>query len=244
MPGKRKWTGKGGKKGFKKRKGNGPFFYGPVDGNRRRGGGGLTQAIAFSPNAGGDRYFIRASKSFVGSYTNTSGAFAIFDSLHTNSAFDPFGALTAGPGVGVGNLLSSTGQYRASIVHAFKVELQLCSNAFGTVVCMLHRPAGTAQAVSMGQMMSLPHTVCKQLPNNAYSAVARISMFRSTAQVYGQTVKTVAIADSFSALYNADPTSTTACDIAITNTQNTTNILSYTLKITQWIELFGKNGLT
>lgn len=235
---------KGKKRVFKRRKGNGAFLYGPVDGNRGRRGGGLTQSIAFSPNAGGDRYFIRASKAYVGTYSNAAGSFTIFDSLHTNSAFDPFGALSSGPGVGVGNLLSSTGQYRFSIVHAFKVELQLCSNAFGTVICMLHRPAGTLQATSMSQMVCLPHTSYKQLPNNSYGPVSRISMFRSTAQVYGQTVKSVAIADSFSAAYNADPTSTTACDIAIVNTQATSNILSYTMRITQWIELFGKNGLT
>lgn len=238
MP-KRYRTKKGGKKWGKRRKtGTGKFQYGPV-GGVRPGRFGTTQVSIPRSRIGPDRQFVTLSRSYIG--TGSTAAFALFGTLKANSANDPLGTFGTGGPTGGAPFLgpSTTSMYGAYIVHAFRLDLEVNANVFGAYFGLLFRPNSMSAALSAGSLDSQSHGQVKMVN---VSGVTRWGMYRTTGQIYGQAPVTVATADSFSALYNADPSSEVVADLYVGNTDGVTaTAFSVKIRLTQYVEVYGRN---
>lgn len=235
---KRSFKRKGRRGGYKRSK----FGYGPV-GGVRGGRFGTTQTIVTNPRIGPDRVFCCFKKTAVLQFsTAAAGAYAV-GSLKLNSASDPLGTFGTGPPVGAGSYLgASPALYGAYIVHAFRVKLQIVSpTGFFGAVGMSFRPASMNVPTSIAQQAGFARSTVKQVVQDF---VTTITMYGTTGQVYGQSPQSVAIADSFSALYNADPGSEVMCDIGSEENSHTTQItFSAIIELTQYVECFGRNSV-
>lgn len=187
-----------------------------------------------------DRMFTKVHTTIVSTIaTGAAGVFAT-SRLFVNSCSDPLGDLGSGVPYGFANLCSSTGYYQAYIVHAFSVHVTLyqASGTTSSVVTLMPRVATAAAATSAQEAIGngrSRHSIVDQ-GNHSH-----LYMYHQVGEIYGQSPQTVAIADSFSALYNASPTSLLYVDIGRQDTALATqNTMSYTLKLTQWVELFGR----
>jgi len=229
-----------GKKSYSKRRktGAGKFQYGPV-GGVRPGRFGTTQVSIPRSRGGADRQFVTVSRSYIG--TGSSAVFAVFATLKLNSANDPLGSVGTGPPTASVPYLgpSTTSLYGAYIVHAFRLDIEVNANVFGAYFGLLMRPSSMASASTAGQCDSQAHGQVKMVN---VSGVTRWSLYRTTGQIYGQAPITVATADSFSALYNADPSSEVMGDLYVGNTDGVTSTaFSVKLRLTQYLEVYGRN---
>jgi len=218
----------------------GKFRYGPV-GGVRAGRFGTTQNVDPSPQIGPDRQFMCVSKTYVGQLqSSAAGAFGVYN-LKANSCFNPLGSITTGQPIGFSNFCGTAGQYRAYIVHAFRIEVQSVVSNINGVMGVSFRPASMSVPSSMAQVAGLARSkVVQMLPEQ----LKRISIYATVGQIYGQTDATVAMADSFSALYNTDPSSEIFCDLSFQENSATTQItISCVVKMTQYVEFFGRNTL-
>lgn len=243
MPkGKRKRSSKG--KGFRRRVSTryGPFGAGPM-GGVRPGHRGTRQVTIPAPIQGVDRLFLKVSKSIVGQFaTGAAGAYQAA-TLKLNSANDPLGSLGSGPPVGLAAYCgASPALYGAYIVHAWKVHIEMTNGATNFAWGFTARPASMAAATSVAQIGS---TAYGQMRIITPGQISKLTKYGTTGQVYGQSPQTVAIADSFSALYNADPSSEIIGDLGAQEVTGSTQLISgYILTITQWVECFGRNTPT
>lgn len=189
--------------------------------------------------------FIKLSKAYVGGFTTgAAGAFAN-NTLKLNSCADPLGSLGSGAPVGFSAYCgASPSLYGAYIVHAVKIHCEVTGGSgidtFGWGFAV--RPGSMAAPTSLAQAACLPRAKTQVAVPGAHNYM---SAYYTVGQVYGQSPQTVAIADSFSALYNADPSSTIIGDIFCADTFATTQ-LSFSLKliVTQWVEVFGRNTIS
>lgn len=215
------------------------FQYGPV-GGVRGGRFGTTQTIVSNPRIGPDRAFVCFKKTACLQFqTGAAGSYAV-GSLKLNSCNDPLGTFGTGAPVGApGYLGASPALYQAYIVHAFRVNLQVIPGSNYGAVALSMRPASMSTPISIQQQAGQGRALLKMcIP----SVITKMSMYGTTAQVYGQSPQTVATADSFSALYNADPTSEVMMDIGCQEPSLSVQItFSCTVEITQYVEVFGRN---
>lgn len=214
------------------------FAAGPL-GGVRPGRFGTTQTISYSPGTP-DRAFICLKRIYHGSLGTGAAGAAVFGFVITNSANDPLGTLGSGPPVGGSQWLGvAPSIYSAYIVHASKVTIEFTTVASITpVISMSSRPRSMLQPTTVTQAGGQPRGKC--MLTQIYQR-NKMSVYNTTAQVYGQSPQTVAIADSFSALYNADPTSETVLDIGIQDPTGTTQLSGpLQLEIIQYIECFGR----
>lgn len=247
---KRKSSKKGSRKGFKKRfKGDGKGFgYGPVGGSRfsgKRAKGRPTQAVVPGPLGGPDRIFVKLRKFGRGTLTSgASGAFAV-SPIYANDCKDPFGTLGAGGPAGFSYYCGNAdGQYLAYCVHSFKFDLTFTqpSGSTGTVVALHPCPNSQAAPTSMEAVMGGARSVYTLAA--AGTQVHKLSLYCTVAEVYGQTKQTVAIDDSFAALYNATPSSEVRVDVCTADTSATQQSLPFTFVLTQYVEFFGRQAFS
>lgn len=239
---KQSWKGKS-RKSFTKRRKFGPYGYGPVGGTRT-GRRGTTQSVIRAPITTTDRTFVPITVGYVGSFlTGASGALNTI-SFKLNSAKNPLGALSALQAPGFGNWCgnASPSMYRAYIVHAVRVEFQLTAQANNMFVGIIPRYGGASPPNTIGQAAGLARCFTSEVI--AYKPM-KYKKFWTIGEIYGQSPQTVAIADSFAALYNADPASLVSLDFLLVD-PTTTNTLTCTgsIKITQYCEFFGRDMAT
>lgn len=231
---------------YKGGKGTGKGFgYGPVGGSRfygSRAKGRPTQAVVPGPIGGPDRIFVKLRKFGRGTLSSAAaGAFSV-SPIYPNDCKDPFGSLAAGGPTGfsfyAGN---SSGQYFGYIVHSFKFEIIFSQpgGTTGTVVALRACPNSTPAPTSMEQVMGAHRAVYTIA--TAGTETHKLSMYHTVAEVMGVTKQTVAIDDSFAALYNATPSSECRIDVCAVDTAATQQSLPFTFCLTQYIEFFGRN---
>lgn len=213
-------------------------------GGVRPGRFGTSQFVALSPPIQPDRVFVKLARSLLTTFaTGAAGAYGEF-TLKCNSAADPLGSLSSGVPIGATHWLgTSPSQYGAYIVHAFQVKLEMTSgtaNDFPVVVAVSFRPASMAAPTSIAQQQNQSYAAHKFVSPGGTNPTV-ITRYCTTGQVYGQSPQTVAIADSFSALYNADPSSEVLADVGIQNPDATNAATVYlNVTVTQWVECFGR----
>lgn len=217
------------------------FGYGPV-GGVSGSRWGTTQFAAPTLTAGTDRAFFVLKKSGATQIsTGASGAYANFI-IYPNNAIDPLGSMGSGTAEGFDPWIGTAGAlFRSYIVHAFRVEISAVSGNFHCVLGFAFRPASSASPTSIAQMMAQPRNRSILLDT---SRVHKMSMFATTAQVYGVQPQTVAIDDSYAAQYNAAPASEVRADVGIESTSANLATVSFKITITQYIEAFGRNTLS
>lgn len=239
MP-KRKQSRKG-KSGrsFKKRHKSTPYGYGPAGGNAR-GRRGTTQSMVRYPNLISDRTFVPIETTYVGILqTGVAGALAT-SSLKLNSAVNPFGSFSAIQAPGFvnwcGNIHPS--MYRAYIVHSVRLKILATAQANNMVLAVTPRYAAATAPTTLGEAASLARSTCKIV--SAYDNVV-ISRYWTVGEIYGQSPQTVAIADSFAALYNADPASLISCDLQVVDPAGANQLtMAVTIAVKQYVEFFGR----
>lgn len=227
----------------------GAYGYGPVGGSLRGRRGQTSDLLLKQPSIIPDRYF--APLTFTVITQGATGAVGGYsaNTLRPNDITDPGGSFTTGGATGVTSLLGSTpALYRSYIIHAFSVEVELCSignaTVFGVTAAwgMLPRPSTAAAPVSVAQ-----------IANNARGKTCLISegntprklyMYHTVGEIYGQTPQTVAIADSFSAVAASPPSSLIIVDIGVQDPNAAVQIsYSVKMKIKMWCEFFNRNTM-
>lgn len=209
--------------------------------SRYAGRGKPSQVIIRAPQAGPDRVFVKLTKTVaIDVATGASGAFSN-QAISCNDCKDPFGSLGAGGPVGFASWCSnSAGRYLAYCVHAFAIDIEATQPAgtTGTAMCISFQPASGALPTDIVQAAGMPRA--KSLLLAAGTQVHRVHAYHSVAEVYGQTNQTVAMDDTFAALYNATPASEVRCNISLQGTSTTLNTLPMLIKLTQYVEFFGR----
>lgn len=209
--------------------------------SRYAGKGRPSQVIVRAPQSGPDRVFVKLKKVCrVDLTTGASGGFAT-NPIYPNDCKDPFGSLAAGGPVGFASWCGNgAGQYLAYTVHAFAVRVSITQPAgtTGTHVVMSFCP--NSQAVPTDTVQAAGGQRAKGLLLAAGTEVHVLSAYHSVAEIYGQTNQAVAIDDSFSALYNATPSSEVRCDISLQGTSSTLNTAPALIELTQYIEFYGR----
>jgi len=209
--------------------------------SRYAGKGKPSQVIVRAPQSGPDRVFVKLKKIVRFDFTTgSSGAYANYP-IYPNDCKDPFGSLAAGGPVGFGSWCGNgAGQYLAYTVHAFAVRLQITQPAgsIGTHVVLSFCP--NSQAVPTDTVQAAGGQRAKGLLLAAGTEVHVLSAYHSVAEIYGQTNQAVAIDDSFSALYNATPSSEVRCDISLQGTSSTLNTAPALIELTQYVEFYGR----
>jgi len=209
--------------------------------SRYAGAGRPSQVIVRAPQSGPDRVFVKLKKvARLELTTGASGAFAVYP-IYPNDCKDPFSTLGAGGPVGFGSWCGNgAGQYLAYTVHAFAVNLRITqpSGSNGTHVVISFCP--NSQAAPTDTVQAAGGQRAKSLLTAAGTEVFRMGAYHSVAEIYGQTNQAVAIDDTFSALYNATPSSEVRCDISLQATSNTQTTLHGLLELTQYIEFYGR----
>lgn len=202
-----------------------------------------TQAIIRSPSNAPDRMFVKLKTGFYGQWiTGAAGAYDVIGYIRLNSAFDPLGDLGAVTPAGSTPLLGASGSavYGAYIVHAASISWKIMqtTNSGCTVCALIPRCATAAEPASMGRAISTPRAKYGMV--GPAEGVVNLYTFNTTAQLYGQSPQTVATDDTYSALYNATPTSEVRCDFALASTDNNQQTVNVVVVLTQWCELFGR----
>lgn len=252
---KRKHSAKGSWKGRKRSRlptyRRDPYGYGPVGGSVAGRRQGTTHAIVRQPAYLPDRLFTRWRTPINGVFsTGAAGAF-VGKYLRVSACTSAAGGTVAtiAP-AGVTQLLGATACYKSYIVHAFRVEIVISNVTVGAAGTTYNLAFGAApQAAVSAAPGSI--TALQQMPRswvtmqNPYQQPMRYSRFWRIGEIYGQTPQSVAIADSFSALYNAVPASEVLFHIGYEDQAGAT-ALTFNLQIvlTQYVELFGRNPPT
>lgn len=209
-------------------------------GGRRGRGPGTVQQITYSPQQGPDRVFVKFTKTiFTQLATGAAGAYA-GSTLKVNSAFDPAGSLGSGPGVGAAAFLGvAPALYGAYIVHSWRIDVQFIASSAFAGIGFYCRGNSLVAPTSIAQMSGLPRAIVKLGPTSGYPV--HFSMFRTAAQITGQSAETVAIDDTFGASYNADPATEIICDIGVEEPTHTA-VAQFTvlIRLTQYTECFGR----
>lgn len=243
MP-KRKQSRKG-KSGrsFSKRRKFTPYGYGPVGGTRP-GRRGTTQSIIRAPIFTTDRTFVPLTVGYVGAFTTgASGALSTLN-FKLNSAFNPLGATSALKAPGFANWCgnASPSMYRAYIVHAVRVQFNLTAQANNMFCAIVPRYTSAAPPPTIGSACGLARAFTSEI--TAYNTL-KYSKFWTIGEIYGQSPQTVAIADSFAALYNADPASSVSLDFLLVDPAGASTLTcTGSIRITQYCEFFGRDLAT
>jgi len=223
----------------------GAFGYGPVGGvaSGRRGLRGTTQAIVRQPKISADRVFCKLKLVFQESYTTgAAGAFAIVAKVYPNDMLDPTGAYSAIQATGFAGWCGSGGaSYQSYIVHAAKVTVQAVQtqNNYGGMLIMAPRANSSAAPTTPSQMCGQARA--KYLTLGAGSGVEKMSMYFRIGEIMGVNPQTVAIDDTFAALYNASPASLVAFEIAAYSGTGAVNVGDMTVTMDFWVEFFGRH---
>lgn len=191
-----------------------------------------------------DRLFTKFYTSVTGSYnTGAAGAFVHYY-LRPNSVVHPFGTFSSALPGGISQLLGASACYQSYIVHSFSLKVRVMSGANTPLVAqfgILPSYARAAAPSSMSAIMQSPRAKwgCTQY----LVAPLKLGGFWRSGQLYGQAPQTVAIADSFSGLYNTDPASENYIHIGYDEQSHTTQMaLGIQMVMCQYVELFGRNS--
>lgn len=244
---KRKRTWKRGKIGGKRLRfdyKSSPYGFGPVGGRASGAGHTTSQALIRQPGYLPDRMFTKVYTPFTGQIqTGAAGAYNSYY-LRPNSLLVPLGTLSSNTPGGLSKLLGASACYRSYIVHSFAIDIKVMSVANTPLVAqfgILPSYALAAAPASMTAIMQSPRAKwgCTQY----LVPPLRLKGFWRSGQLYGQSPQTVAIADSFSALYSATPASENYIHVGFDEQAHTTQMLmGLQLVLTQYIELFGRNS--
>ncbi len=187
---------------------------GPHGGHTRQGFG-TTQTLVHQPTTS-DRLFVKLRKTFVGEIkTGAAGIFST-SALVPNDLTDPLASFGTGSPDGFSTYCGSASMYREYIVHAFKLSWNFSTATTtnnGPLMCFVPRAGGASAPSTMEQAQSNPRARWCMLVGDA--PPWKGSMKYTVGSLYGQSDATVSTADSFSALYNAAPTSYVAIDICM-----------------------------
>lgn len=219
-----------------------PWRKGPTGGHPWYGFG-TSQALIKQPTTS-DRLFVKLRKAFVGSIsTGAAGVFST-SALVPNDLTDPLGSFGTGSPDGFSTYCGSASMYREYIVHGFKLSWNFASNATNNtiVMCFVPRAGGASAPSTMEQAQCNPRARWCTLHEAAQNFAG--SMKYTVASLYGQSDQTVATADSFSALYNAAPTSYVAVDVCLQDPHLTTQIsVAGTFVLEFYVEFLARNLL-
>lgn len=247
---KRKRSSKGSWKGRKRSRLPGyrrqPYGYGSVGGSLGGRRQGTTQAIVRQPLYLPDRLFTKLCDLIYGVFgTGVAGASNIVH-LRLSSCISTGGTLTTSAPAGFAQLCSATSLYRSYIVHAFAYDIEVAlqgttSNGYSLVFGVLPQAAFLPAPASVAALQGAPRAQVKMI--QTANGPVRFRGFHRVGQIYGQAPQTVAIADSFSALYNATPASEVYLHLGSADAAGVTQ-LAYDLRINlyMYIEFFGRNG--
>lgn len=221
-----------------------PYGYGPVGGSVLGRSQGTTQAVIRQPLYMPDRMFTKLCSASYGSFgTGAAGANNVVH-MRPSSAVSTGGSFTTTSYAGFSQLCSTTAIYRSYIVHAFAydIEMVLTTNStsgmgFGVLPQAAFLPAPASVLAIQGAPRA--KTMVIQQDAGRY----KLRGFHRVGEIYGQSPQTVAIADSFSALYNATPTSEVYLHFAFVDLAGTTQLAaSMKVSLYAYIEFFGRNG--
>lgn len=189
-----------------------PWRAGPSGGHPWYGFG-TSQTLIKQPTTT-DRLFVKLRKCFVGEIkTGAAGIFST-SAIVPNDLTDPLASFGTGSPDGFSTYCGSASMYREYIVHAFKLSWNFTTNSTtGPLLCFVPRAGGASAPSTMEQAQANPRARWSMVPTGA--SPWKGSMKYTVAALYGQSDQTVATADSFSALYNAAPTSYVAVDICM-----------------------------
>jgi len=209
--------------------------------SRWAGKGKPSQVIVRAPQSGPDRVFVKLKKVCRADLsTGASGAFGNYP-IYCNDCKDPFGSLAAGGPVGFASWCGNgAGQYLAYTVHAFAIRVQCTQPAGTTGTHIVLSFCPNSQAVPTDTVQAAGGQRAKGVLLAAGTQVHTIGAYHSVAEVYGQTNQAVAIDDTFSALYNATPSSEVRCDISLQGTSSTQNTIPALIELTQYVEFYGR----
>lgn len=228
----------------------GGYGYGPVGGSSTGRGCrvGLSQAIIRQSHYIPDRIFSRLITATNGyAQTGASGAFAL-SHFRPSSAISTGGTFTTASPAGFPKWCSATGPYQAYIVHSFayRVTIQMASSGGSGVLFagVLPQPAISPAPASMLAIQGAPYNRVGYSQANAGRPLV-FRGFHKIGQIYGQSQATVAIADSFSALYNATPASEIYFHVGVEDAAGATQFnFAIHVELTQYFEFFGRVGPT
>jgi len=248
---------KGGKRGFKKRRGFGssggiraitsPF--GPSSVQFGAGKGITDQAILYKTTGIPGRLGLKFRTSYSGTLTSTNGAFTNGGLASINSLFDPAnasGAILAG---GHANWFgasgsSSDGLYRLYIVTAAKIRIQLFPGTANTIPVnfgIRFLPTGQQAAASANAFMANRNAKQISVPslNSGAAGKTFLSNYATIAECASDSMASVAYDDTYSAISTANPSSLIVCDYFIQSLDAaTTTTLYYRVELIQWAMLF------
>lgn len=220
-----------------------PWRKGPTGGHSWAGFG-TNQALIKQPTST-DRLFVKLRKTFVGEIkTGAAGVFST-SGIVPNDLTDPLNTFGSGSPDGFSTYCGSASMYREYIVHAFKLTWNFTNSAGNPLImCFVPRAGGAAAPTSMEQAQSNPRARWCILQGSQQGNNFMGSMKYTVASLYGQSDQTVASADSFSALYNAAPTSYVAVDICMQDVHGTTQLTAAgTFVLEFYVEFLARNLL-
>ena len=200
-----------------------------------------SQVIVRHPTVFNDRAFVKLSHLGVTSLpTGAAGAVAIYSFNPNDMKSGPLNTVVSGQMPGFTKWCSSTGPYLSYIVHGFKIRLQAAQGNVdgGMAVGVMTVPTSASAPTAMKQFLENRGKVVQLQP----LLVRYITEYQTVAQVYGQSRETVAIADSFSALYNAVPSSEVTTYIGVQGNSGVLQYMQCTLQITCYLEFFGRQN--
>lgn len=219
------------------------FGTGPAWGQASGRGGRPSQAIIRQPTVVADRIFVKLTKVAVNSLaTGAVGAFVNYSSNPNDMKNGPLNsAFASGACEGFSKYCSSTGPYLSYIVHGFSLDVQMNQGNVdgGMAVGIMVAPTSASTPTAISQFGEQRGRLYQLNP----SRTSRHWSSHTIAQIYGQTRQTVAIADSFSALYNAVPSSEVTLHLAVQGNSAVLEHLYFTMKITCYVEFFGRQTL-
>lgn len=221
-----------------------PWRKGPSGGHPWYGFG-TSQALIKQPTTS-DRLFVKLRKAFIGGInTAPAGAFST-SAIVPNDLTDPLASFGTGSPEGFSTYCGSASMYREYIVHAFKLTWSFNNTVSGAanniLMCFVPRSGGASAPTSMEQAQSNPRARWCNMRDGLRDFTG--SMKYTVASLYGQSDQTVASADSFSALYNAAPTSYVAIDVCLQNPAGVTQLgVVGTFVLEFYVEFLARNTL-
>lgn len=236
------------KRGVKRRRTDGykrnPWGYGPVGGNTRPRRGGLSQATLYQPTFAPDRLFIKLRLPIGATLsTGAAGVFAtsyLVTNSTTTSAGGTFLGAVAPSGVGLYLGAPGAAMYSQYCVHAFAYDVTVSTGATGPLLFGMSPRGGVISAPATG-LEALANPYEKHCLVAAGAPAIRLRSFHRTSQVYGASPQAVAIADSFSAAYNASPASLITLDLWAQNLGSATLIgANCAGHVMLYVEVFGR----
>lgn len=146
---------------------------------------------------------------------------------------------SVGPAVGFPKWCSTTGLYRSYIVHGVLIEIEAYQNevAGGCAIGLMVQPTASTAPTDLSSFTEQKSVTHLLVPNQK----CYLRKYLTTAEVYGQSKETVATADSFSALYNAAPSSTFKMYIGLQGASGIAEHAQMLVRVTQYFEFFGRN---